>query len=85
LADDGLILRDILKKIFLPNLSVITSPFIRSEPPFLQFSPTFMKPTNIFGISSGEWNAMSFYCRFEQIAATTIASVLNSGFLWCAC
>ena len=27
----------------------------------------FMKPTKIFGISFGEWNAMSFYGRFEQI------------------
>ena len=27
----------------------------------------FMKPAKIFGISSGEWNAMSFYGRFEQI------------------
>jgi hypothetical protein len=26
-----------------------------------------MKPAKIFGISSGEWNAMSFYGRFEQI------------------
>jgi uncharacterized membrane protein (DUF373 family) len=26
-----------------------------------------MKPTKLFGISSGEWNAMSFYGRFEQI------------------
>ena len=26
-----------------------------------------MKPANIFGITSGEWNAMSFYRRFEQI------------------
>jgi uncharacterized membrane protein (DUF373 family) len=29
--------------------------------------PTFMTFTKIFGISSGEWNAMSFYGRFEQI------------------
>src|SRR3981081_4280458 len=28
-----------------------------------------MKPTKIFGISSGEWNAMSFYGRFEQIVS----------------
>jgi uncharacterized membrane protein (DUF373 family) len=26
-----------------------------------------MKLTKIFGVSSGEWNAMSFYGRFEQI------------------
>jgi uncharacterized membrane protein (DUF373 family) len=26
-----------------------------------------MKPAKIFGISSGEWNAMTFYGRFEQI------------------
>ena len=26
-----------------------------------------MKLTKIFGISSGEWNAMSFYGRFEQL------------------
>jgi uncharacterized membrane protein (DUF373 family) len=29
----------------------------------------FMKPAKIFGISSGEWNAMSFYGRFEQIVS----------------
>jgi uncharacterized membrane protein (DUF373 family) len=28
-----------------------------------------MKPTKIFSISSGEWNAMSFYGRFEQIVS----------------
>jgi hypothetical protein len=32
-----------------------------------QLCPTFMTFTKIFGISSGEWNAMSFYGRFEQI------------------
>jgi uncharacterized membrane protein (DUF373 family) len=26
-----------------------------------------MQPSKIFGISRGEWNAMSFYARFEQI------------------
>lgn len=40
--------------------------YLRAEH-FLQLFHYFMKPTKIFGISFGEWNAMSYYGRFEQI------------------
>ncbi len=55
-----------LKQDFPANLPVLTSRFISGRALF-QLCPTFMKLTKIFGISSGEWNAMSFYGRFEQI------------------
>jgi uncharacterized membrane protein (DUF373 family) len=45
---------------------VLTLRFISGRALF-QLCPTFMKLTKIFGVSSGEWNAMSFYGRFEQI------------------
>ena len=34
-----------------------------------QLCPTFMTLRKIFGVSSGEWNAMSVYGRFEQLVA----------------
>ena len=55
-----------LKRDFPVSLPVLTLRFIcgRALSSALHY---FMKPTKIFGISFGEWNAMSFYGRFEQI------------------
>jgi hypothetical protein len=65
LADNALFLYQTQNKISPVNLAVITSWAI-THYSVLQLLTTFMKAAKIFGISRGEWNAMSFYGRLEQ-------------------